>query len=116
MPVAQVNDIDLHYKLDGDGDEAIVLINGLADDVETWFAQVDEFVAAGYRVLRIDNRGIGASAKPAGPYSSRMLAHDAKALVDQLGLSDFHLMGVSMGGMIAPYWRVNAKPFPCGKR
>jgi 3-oxoadipate enol-lactonase len=101
MPAAQVNDIDLHYKLDGDGEEVIVLINGLADDVETWFAQVAEFVAAGYRVLRIDNRGIGASSKPAGPYSSRMLADDAKALVDQLGLSDFHLMGVSMGGMIA---------------
>ncbi len=88
-------------KLDGDGEETIVLINGLADDVETWFAQMDDFLAAGYRVLRIDNRGIGASSKPAGPYSSRMLADDAKALVDQLGVTDFHLMGVSMGGMIA---------------
>ena len=101
MPMAKVNDIDLHYKLDGDGAETIVLINGLADDVETWFAQLDDFLAAGYRVLRIDNRGIGASSKPAGPYSSRMLADDAKALVDLLGITDFHLMGVSMGGMIA---------------
>jgi len=101
MPMATVNDIELHYTLDGDGDETIVLINGLADDVETWFAQMDDFLAAGYRVLRIDNRGIGASAKPAGPYTSRMLADDAKALVDLLGIADFHLMGVSMGGMIA---------------
>jgi 3-oxoadipate enol-lactonase len=101
MPVAKVNDVDLHYELDGDGEEAIVLINGLADDVETWFAQMDDFVAAGYRVLRIDNRGIGASSKPAGPYTSRMLADDAKAVVDSIGLTDFHLMGVSMGGMIA---------------
>jgi 3-oxoadipate enol-lactonase len=101
MPFARVNDIDLHYKLDGDGEETIVLINGLADDVETWFAQMDDFLSAGYRVLRIDNRGIGASSKPAGPYSSRMLADDAKALVDLLGIADLHLMGVSMGGMIA---------------
>jgi pimeloyl-ACP methyl ester carboxylesterase len=101
MPFAKVNDIDLHYKLDGEGEETIVLINGLADDVETWFAQMDDFLSAGYRVLRIDNRGIGASSKPAGPYSSRLLADDAKALVDLLGLTDFHLMGVSMGGMIA---------------
>jgi 3-oxoadipate enol-lactonase len=101
MPFAKVNDIDLHFKLDGDGEETIVLINGLADDVETWFAQMDDFLSAGYRVLRIDNRGIGASSKPAGPYSSRMLADDAKALVDFLGIADFHLMGVSMGGMIA---------------
>ncbi|MGD0243513.1 MAG: alpha/beta hydrolase [Streptosporangiaceae bacterium] len=101
MPVARVNDIELNYKLEGEGEETIVLVNGLADDLETWVLQVDEFLAAGYRVLRFDNRGIGASAKPAGPYSSRMLADDAKALVDSLGIADFHLMGVSMGGMIA---------------
>ena len=101
MPVARVNDIDVNYKLEGDGAETIVLINGLADDLETWVFQVEDFLAAGYRVLRFDNRGIGASSKPAGPYSSRMLADDAKALVDSLGITDFHLMGVSMGGMIA---------------
>src|SRR5215470_5330686 len=99
MPVAKVNDIELNYKLEGDGEETIVLINGLADDLETWVLQVDEFLAAGYRVLRFDNRGVGASSAPAGPYSSSMLAADAKALVDSLALSDFHLMGVSMGGM-----------------
>jgi pimeloyl-ACP methyl ester carboxylesterase len=101
MPVARVNDIELNYKLEGDGEETIVLVNGLADDLETWVLQVDDFLAAGYRVLRFDNRGIGASSKPAGPYSSRMLADDAKALVDSLGIADFHLLGVSMGGMIA---------------
>jgi 3-oxoadipate enol-lactonase len=101
MPVARVNDIELNYKLEGEGEETIVLVNGLADDLETWVLQVDDFLAEGYRVLRFDNRGIGASAKPAGPYSSRMLADDAKALVDSLGIADFHLMGVSMGGMIA---------------
>jgi len=101
MPLARVNDIDLNYKLEGDGEETIVLINGLADDLESWVLQMDDFLAAGYRVLRLDNRGIGASTKPAGPYSSRMLADDAKALVDALGVTDFHLMGVSMGGMIA---------------
>lgn len=101
MPVARVNDIDVNYKLEGDGPETIVAVNGLADDLETWAFQVEDFLAAGYRVLRFDNRGIGASSKPAGPYSSRMLADDAKALVDSLGVTGFHLMGVSMGGMIA---------------
>jgi pimeloyl-ACP methyl ester carboxylesterase len=101
MPVARINDIDVNYRVEGQGPETIVLINGLADDLETWAFQVDDLLAAGYRVLRFDNRGIGASSKPAGPYSSRMLADDAKALVDSLGITDFHLMGVSMGGMIA---------------
>src|SRR5262247_3554091 len=101
MPVARINDIDVNYRLEGDGAETIVLINGLADDLETWVFQVEDLLAAGYRVLRFDNRGIGRSDRPAGPYSSRMLADDAKALVDSLGIKDFHLMGVSMGGMIA---------------
>jgi 3-oxoadipate enol-lactonase len=101
MPVARISDIEINYRLEGDGAETIVLINGLADDLETWSLQMGDLLAAGYRVLRFDNRGIGASSKPAGPYSSQMLAHDAKALVDELGITDFHLMGVSMGGMIA---------------
>jgi 3-oxoadipate enol-lactonase len=101
MSVATINDLEVRYKLEGEGEETIVLINGLADDLETWAFQMDDFLGAGYRVLRFDNRGIGASGKPAGPYSSRMLADDAKALVDLLGISGFHLMGVSMGGMIA---------------
>jgi 3-oxoadipate enol-lactonase len=101
MAAISANGIEVNYKLEGDGDETIVLINGLADDLETWVLQIDDFLAAGYRVLRFDNRGIGQSSKPAGPYSSKMLADDAKALVDALGITDFHLMGVSMGGMIA---------------
>jgi alpha-beta hydrolase superfamily lysophospholipase len=54
MPVARVNDIELNYKLEGDGEDTIVLINGLADDLETWVLQMDDFLAAGYRVLRFD--------------------------------------------------------------
>lgn len=101
MPTAHVNGIDLNYQLEGEGPETIVLINGLADALESWDFQVPALLDAGLRVLRFDNRGIGASDAPAGPYTSRLLADDAKALVDHLGLTDFHLMGVSMGGMIA---------------
>lgn len=101
MPIAHINGIDVNYELEGDGPQTVVLINGLADELETWAYQLPALLEAGYRVLRFDNRGIGRSDKPAGPYSSQLLADDAKALVDALGLSDFHLMGVSMGGMIA---------------
>ncbi len=100
MAVATVNGVELNYQLEGAGEETIVLVNGLADDLESWGYQVPDFLAAGYRVLRFDNRGIGASSKPAGPYSSQLLADDTKALVDSLGVTGFHLMGVSMGGMI----------------
>ena len=101
MPTATVNGINLNYRLEGPDDaETIVLVNGLADDLESWGFQVPAFLEAGYRVLSFDNRGIGSSDKPAGPYTSRQLADDAKGLVDLLGLTDFHLMGVSMGGMV----------------
>ncbi|MDB5525383.1 MAG: hypothetical protein JWM58_3146 [Rhizobium sp.] len=103
MPTAHVNGININYQIDGEdaGNDTIVLINGLADDLLSWGFQTPALVDAGYRVLSFDNRGIGESDKPAGPYSSRMLADDAKALVDLLGITDFHLMGVSMGGMIS---------------
>lgn len=102
MPQAHVNGITINYQIDGEdtGKGSVVLINGLADDLESWDFQVPALVEAGYRVLRFDNRGIGKSDKPAGPYSSKLLADDAKALVDSLGFTKFHLMGVSMGGMI----------------
>jgi 3-oxoadipate enol-lactonase len=101
VPTAHVNGITINYELEGDGPETVVLVNGLADDLETWAYQVPALLDAGLRVLRFDNRGIGATDKPSGPYTSRLLADDAKALVDHLGLADFHLAGVSMGGMIA---------------
>jgi 3-oxoadipate enol-lactonase len=101
VPTAHVNDIDINYSVEGDGPETVVLVNGLADELETWAYQTPALLDAGYRVLSFDNRGIGTSSKPAGPYSSEMLAADTKALVDELGITDFHLMGVSMGGMIA---------------
>lgn len=103
MPFVKLDGVNIHYRLDGPDTaaETIVLINGLADDLDSWGFQVPDLTAAGYRVLSFDNRGIGKSDRPAGPYSSRMLADDAKKLVDHLGLKGFHLMGVSMGGMIS---------------
>jgi 3-oxoadipate enol-lactonase len=101
MPTATVNGIEINYELDGEGPETVVLVNGLADTLETWVLQMDALLAAGYRVLRFDNRGVGATDKPPGPYTTALFAADTKGLVDELGITGFHLLGVSMGGMIA---------------
>ena len=108
MPTAAINGINVNYQIDGPSDapETIVLINGLADDLESWGYQIPAMVDAGFRVLRFDNRGIGKTDAPAGAYSSRQMADDAKALVDLLGITNFHLMGVSMGGMISQEYAV----------
>ena len=47
MPFATVNDIDINYRLAGQGDETIVLVNGLADDLETWAFQEESLTEAG---------------------------------------------------------------------
>jgi 3-oxoadipate enol-lactonase len=101
MTTAALERLNINYRLEGDGPETVVLVNGLADDLETWDYQVRALLEAGYRVLRFDNRGIGRSDKPVGPYTTAMFAADTKALVDHLEIGDFHLVGVSMGGMIA---------------
>lgn len=106
MPTASLEGIDINYELEGDGPETIVLVNGLADDLQTWLFQMEDFLGAGYRVLRFDNRGVGRTSAPEGPYTSRLLAGDLRALVNELGLSEFHLMGVSMGGMVAQEYAI----------
>lgn len=101
MPRIAANGIELNYRLEGDGEETVVLVCGLGDDLTSWGLQLPDLLAAGYRVLRFDNRGVGESAKPAGPYSTKAMAGDAKALIEALGIGRFHLVGYSMGGMIA---------------
>lgn len=106
MPTIHANGIEIDYLVEGDGPETIVMVNGLADAKESWGYQTPDFVAEGYRVLTFDNRGVGLSSMPPGPYDTKLFAADTKALVDALGISDFHLLGTSMGGMIAQEYAI----------
>jgi 3-oxoadipate enol-lactonase len=101
MPVVHASGLDIHYRVDGSGSDTLVLVNGVGDDLEAWASQVGDFVAAGLRVVTFDNRGAGSSSHPPGPYTSRAMAADTKALADSLEIAPFHLAGVSMGGLIA---------------
>jgi len=97
---------DIYYQITGDGAQTLVLINGVGDDLDGWANQVDDFAAAGLRVVTFDNRGVGRSSQPPGPYASTEMAADLKAVVAELGLPPFHLAGVSMGGVIAQEYAV----------
>jgi 3-oxoadipate enol-lactonase len=101
MPVVHAHEVDIHYRINGDGEETVMLVNGVGDDLEGWAMQIDPLVAAGLRVVTFDNRGVGRSSFPPGPYSSSEMAADTKVLADALRLGEFHLVGVSMGGLIA---------------
>ena len=110
MPTTDFDGLSINYLLDhptrGDtpgGGDLVVLVNGLADDLQTWSAQVPDLLAAGYTILRYDNVGIGLSSRPPGPYTAEMMADHLHALLMHIDLpsKQFHLLGVSMGGMIA---------------
>lgn len=105
MPSVAANGVELAYQIDGSGPETLVLVNGLADAKESWEAQVPAF-AERYRVVSYDNRGVGESSAPDGPYTSAQMAEDLHGLVDGLGLERFHLLGTSMGGMIAQEYAI----------
>ncbi|MFU8796915.1 MAG: alpha/beta fold hydrolase [Dehalococcoidia bacterium] len=99
MPLARLNGIRIHYHVDGQGDP-LVMIMGFSAGRIGWAPQVP-FFRNHYRVVTFDNRGTGKSDKPPGPYSTRMMADDTVRLMDFLGIEKAHVMGLSMGGMIA---------------
>jgi pimeloyl-ACP methyl ester carboxylesterase len=105
MPRANVNGISLHYVEAGRGDP-LLLIMGFGGDHLAWAFQTPVF-AQQYRVIAFDNRGAGQSDVPDVPYTTRMMADDAAGLLDHLGIERAHVIGVSMGGMIAQELALN---------
>lgn len=99
MPTTHVNDITMYYETHGAG-EALVLIPGLATDVSEYQAIIAG-LARRYMVIALDNRGAGRTDKPDMPYSIEMMADDAAALLDALGIAQAHFVGTSMGGRVA---------------
>jgi pimeloyl-ACP methyl ester carboxylesterase len=99
MERARINGIELAYELRGGG-PPLVMIHGAQGD-QTMFAGLAMAFSEDYRVLTFDQRGSGLSDKPDVPYSIAMLADDTAALIDHLGISPAHVIGVSMGGTIA---------------
>jgi pimeloyl-ACP methyl ester carboxylesterase len=99
MPTINVNNIVLHYEITGSG-EPLLLIHGHGSSAQDWGFQVDYF-SKHRQVIAFDVRGFGRSSKPKGPYSIRLFAEDTAALLQSLNLSSAHVVGISMGGMIA---------------
>jgi pimeloyl-ACP methyl ester carboxylesterase len=99
MSSAKINGIDIYYEEHGAGDP-LLLIMGLAADSVAWMFQLPDF-SAHYRTLVFDNRGVGRTSKPPGPYSIAQMADDAAGLLETVGVERTHVVGVSMGGMIA---------------
>jgi len=89
----------MFYEETGGG-EPLILIMGFGGDHLAWAFQV-RALAEHYRVVTFDNRGAGQSDAPEPPYTIRTMADDTAGLIAALGIERAHVVGVSMGGMIA---------------
>jgi len=96
----RVGEIELGYSVDGDGGDWVVMIMGLGYARWGW-AWTAPLLARRHRVVTFDNRGVGSSDAPDGPYTAAMMAGDTTGLMDALGIERAHVVGTSLGGFIA---------------
>ncbi len=100
MPVVQVDGARIHYQVHGSAGPKVVLIQGVGVDRRGWGPQVDTLQDR-FRMLVLDNRGIGDSGYGGGDVTIEQMATDVLAVMDAQRWSDAHLVGHSMGGVIA---------------
>jgi non-heme chloroperoxidase len=89
--------IEIHYEDHGKG-QPVILIHGYPLNGTSWEKQTAALLNAGLRVITYDRRGFGKSSQPATGYNYDTFAEDLRKLITHLGLSDFALVGFSMGG------------------
>lgn len=105
MPYAKVNNVNLYYEVHGEGDP-VILICGLGSQMVSWATQVPIY-SKHFKVVVFDNRGSGKSDKPEERYLTSDMADDTAALMEELGIESAHVVGKSMGGMIAQWLAIN---------
>ena len=102
----KANGINIHYELAGPASAPVVtLSHSLAEDLSMWDPQMKALTEK-YRVLRYDMRGHGGTDVSEGPYSLDGLTADVHELLVALGIKQTHLIGLSIGGMIAQLFAV----------
>ena len=99
MPIIQSNGIDLFYEERGSGDP-LLLIMGITAPGSVWEKHVAVW-EKNFRCILVDNRGVGKSSKPPGPYTTAQMADDCAGLLNILKLEKVRVVGCSMGSTIA---------------
>jgi pimeloyl-ACP methyl ester carboxylesterase len=99
--IVRSGDLELAWYSAGEGERAILLVMGLGGRAADWGRQFVSELGRRFRVLSFDNRGTGASSKPRVTWSMRDMAEDSVRVLDAAGVQKAHVIGVSMGGVIA---------------
>jgi pimeloyl-ACP methyl ester carboxylesterase len=105
MPKANIHGINLYYQVHGEG-APLVMVQGFGGGHRGWSFQTRAFKKY-FQVIIFDNRGIGRSDKAPGQYTVRDLADEAIGLMDYLHIDKAHILGMSMGGMVAQELAIN---------
>lgn len=100
MTLVQVGNIELDYERSGAG-PPLLLIMGMSGTALSWGEPFLAQLRRSFDVIAYDHRGVGASTRLEGPVTTRELAEDAAGLLDALELDSAHVLGISMGGMVA---------------
>ena len=95
---ADSNGTKIFYQIRGEG-EPLVLLMGFGADGNEWEKHVQEYEKH-FTCILIDNRGVGKSDQPKGPYNTSMMAEDVIAVMDHAGIEKVRAAGISMGGAI----------------
>jgi 3-oxoadipate enol-lactonase len=106
MPFAGEGNRLTYYAEAGSG-FPLVLIHGVGLDHTMWERQVDE-LSRHYRVILYDMLGHGRSARPPGPYTLAQFADQLQMLIDRLDIAKAHILGFSMGGLVAEAFALKA--------
>lgn len=102
MPIAQNGNVEIHYDILGTTGPVVLFVSGLGMRGEQWTPLSRTFTAKGFRAIQFDNRDIGRSTSLAGAdYVVADMARDTLAVLDHAGVDKVHVVGISMGGMIA---------------
>ena len=100
MPKVEVNDIEMYYEVHGEG-KPIVSIRGWGSSSQSWSKTYIDRLSQNYKHIIFDNRGTGRTSQPDTKYSIEMMADDTAGLLDAVDIPRAHIIGFSMGGMIA---------------
>jgi 3-oxoadipate enol-lactonase len=100
VPTVATPNAELHYERTGSG-EPLLLIQGMSGTHAAWGEVFLGPLREDFEIIAFDNRGIGFSAPVDGPFTIAEMAEDTAALLVELGLDSAHVVGISMGGMIA---------------
>jgi len=106
MPKVKVNDIQVYYEVKGKG-YPLVMITGLGGNIDLWDPRLVEGLSKNFKLVMFDNRGTGRTDISSKEYTTKLFADDTAGLMNALGISKAHVLGLSMGGMIAQELAIN---------